>query len=89
MIKNKIENVRVTFSTYITSDHFKRGVETARKGESWPAEYNTWNESQQTRFERGRLFGTIAPKKMRYIAGRGATKEAVNFIRQNYQEIAF
>ena len=53
--------VPVSLTTIIKSKAFRLGFETAKRGEPWGAEYEKMDVREQWLFERGRMFGIVAP----------------------------
>lgn len=68
--------VKAKLTTIIGRKAFGVGFESARKGEGWPADYNSMEPRDQWSFERGRQLAIIAPTII-LKNGRSVTQGAV------------
>jgi hypothetical protein len=73
---------RMNLSAVMGSPAFRLGAETARAGLPWPRTYEQMRAVEQRQFERGRMWGRLAPPGLLLMHGGSVTPAAMEIYLQ-------
>jgi hypothetical protein len=76
-MSEQIKTVPVTWKEIMRKPEFAMGVADMRACKRYRHDYDCWDTNTQWNYERGRLFGRLAPRDMTLKSGRQINPKAI------------
>ena len=77
--RDQVFTVPTTIEAIMRQPTFALGVDDARAGRPYHADYDRWNANGQWDYERGRCWARLAPRDLRLKIGRKVNPEAIGY----------